>query len=337
MTTRIRLGRAPGVELEVWDLGARVHRLVVTDADGQRRDVALALPDAAAYLASPDYVGAVIGRFANRIAGGRCEVDGRTVQLATNDRGNHLHGGDDGFDRRTWELLDSSEQHALLGLTSPDGDQGYPGTVRATVRYAVAGDTVSVDLEATTDAATVLGLTHHLYVDLDGPSGRAGAALDHLLTVPADRYLPVDDTGVPLPGSAAVDDTPFDLRAGARLGAVLAADHPQLDAAGGVDHAYLVAGQGVRPVAVLDAARSGLRLEVRSDRPAVHVYTGNGLDGSTVDRAGRPVGQHAAVALEPEVQPDAPHRDVDATLRPGQTYRSRIEWHFSRAPGPAAH
>src|SRR6478672_12576291 len=159
----LTIGSAPGPVVEVLTLGATVHRLLV---DG--RNVVLSHADVAERLASPDYVGATIGRYANRIAGGRFDLGGTTVQLGTNDRGNNLHGGPEGFDVRLWDVASHTDDSIELTLTSPDGDQGFPGEVTARVRYAVAGSTVMVEMSATADAPTVVGMTNHAYFDLDG-------------------------------------------------------------------------------------------------------------------------------------------------------------------------
>ena len=215
--------------LEVLDLGATVHRLWVTCGDGVRRNVVLGLPDPEDHLASPGYVGSTVGRYANRIAGGRFTLDGRVVQLPTNDRGNNLHGGPDGFGRRIWDVVDHGDDHVVLRLVSPDGDQGFPGRLVAEVRFEVDGESVRVSFQATTDAPTVVCLTSHAYFNLDG----ADTIEEHLLRVDAEEFLPVDDTGIPLAEPARVAGTAFDLRRPAPLGDRIQDPHPQMAAARG--------------------------------------------------------------------------------------------------------
>ncbi|MCF6378002.1 galactose mutarotase [Nocardioides KLBMP 9356] len=300
----LTIGSEPGPVVEVLTLGAAVHRLLV---DG--RDVVLGHADVAERLASPDYVGATIGRYANRIAGGRFSLGGTTVQLAANDRGNNLHGGPEGFDVQVWDVVSHSDDAVELALVSPDGDQGFPGTVTARVRYAVSGDTVTVELSATTDATTVVGMTQHSYFNLDGE----GSIDEHGLVVEADEYTPVDDTAIPLGEHAPVAGTPFDLRSPAPLRA-------------SIDHNYVVRGSGLRRHASLSSPRTGATVEVWSDQPGLQVYTGDGFDGSVhVRRAG--------VALEPQVFPDSPNHPEwpSPVLEPGETYRSVIEWRFARS------
>ena len=162
------IGAEPGVEVHLLPLGATVHRLLVTGGDGVRRNVTLANPTVEERLATTDFLGATIGRYANRIAHGRFTLDGTEVQVGTSDRGNSLHGGPDGFDRRTWDVVESGSHHAVLALHSPDGDQGFPGAVDVTARFEVSADALSLTLEARTDAPTLVNLTQHLYLNLDG-------------------------------------------------------------------------------------------------------------------------------------------------------------------------
>ena len=336
---RLVIGSAPGAFLHLLTLGATVHRLEVTGGDGVRRDVALGHADPAAYLASTAYIGGTIGRYANRIAEGRFPFDGRTVQVGTHDRGHHLHGGPDGFDRRVWSVLEHEDDHVVLGLESPDGDQGFPGAVSVQARYAVDGDTVRVELTATTDAATLVNLTSHAYLNLDGDG--AGTIDEHLLQVHADDYTPVDDTGIPLGAHAPVAGTALDLREPARIGPQVRRDEEQVRWAQGIDHNYVVrgwtAGEGLCPVAVLTSPRTRTRMELASDQPGLQVYTGNFLDGALPDAGRDRAGlyrQGDGIAMEPQLFPDSPNHPEwpSARLEPGQTYRCRLEWRFGAIP-----
>jgi galactose mutarotase-like enzyme len=303
---RVVLGSEPGVVLEVLTLGATVHRLDVTTA-GRRRNVVLGREDPAAYLAATDYVGATIGRYANRIAGARFELDGQPVAVEPVEHGHSLHAGPDGFDRRVWDLEDVGDTHAVLRLDSPDGDQGFPGHVTARVRFEVEGEVVRLAFEATTDAPTPVSLTSHAYFDLDG-SGDVGG---HELTVLADHYTPTDDEGIPTGELAPVAGTPYDLRGPRPLGDL------------SLDHNFVVTGEGLRPAAVLSSPRSGARMTLSADLPGLQVYTGDFLMGGLAPRSG--------IALEPQYFPDSVHHPdwPSVVLRPGQTYRSRIEWAFA--------
>lgn len=322
------------LRVEVLTLGAVVHRLVVPDRDGVPVDVALGLPDVAERLASTYYLGGTIGRYANRIAGGRFLLDGREVVVGTHDRGNSLHGGPDGFDRRLWTVREAAPDRLVLALTSPDGDQGFPGRLDVEVTYAVRGRTVAVSHRATTDAPTVVNLTNHAYLNLAGEG--SGTVDDHLLTVDADRYTPVDGTGIPTGGHEPVDGTPFDLRTPTRVGDAVRSPHEQVVAAQGIDHNLVVRGTGLRRHARLSAAATGIALELWSDQPGVQVYTGNFLDGTRRARDGSLLRQGDGIALEPQLAPDTPHHDEgpdwpSAVLRPGAAYTSHLEWRFQPA------
>ncbi len=320
------VGEAPGPELQVLPLGATVHRLLVTCGDGVRRDVCLGFPGPAELLASTDYIGGTIGRYANRIARGRFVLDGDDVAVATHDRGNHLHGGPDGFDRKMWDVVAQDAGRVLLRLVSPDGDQGFPGELTAEAQFSVTADAVELELSAVTTRPTVVNLTSHAYFNLAGP----GVIDDHLLEVPSARYTPVDETGIPLGDHAPVAGTPFDLRKPTRIGDVVRAAHPQLVRARGIDHNFVIDGVGWRRMAALVSPPTATRMEVWSDQPGLQVYTGNFLDGGTTSRDGRLLRQGDGIALEPQLAPDTPNRPgwPSAVLRPGETYRSRMAWHF---------
>ncbi len=322
----LRIGAAPGPVVEVLTLGATVHRLEVAAPDGVRRNIVLGHASVAERLASTDYVGGTIGRYANRIAAGRFPLDGREIQVGTNDRGNSLHGGPDGIDRRLWDVVEHQPDEVVLSLFSPADDQGFPGAVSLIVRYRVDGATVRVEMEATPDAHTVLNLTNHAYFNLDGEG--AGTIDDHLLTVVAAEFTPVDATGIPLGGHAPVAGTPFDFSRPTPIGRAVRAEHPQVVAARGIDHNYAISGAGLRTHAVLESSRSGIRLELRSDQPGLQVYTGNFLDGGRPSTQGGRYRQGDGIALEPQLFPDSPNHPEwpSAQVRAGETYRAVLEW-----------
>ena len=329
----VELGSAPGPVLRLLTLGATVHDLQVTGGDGARRHVALGLATSAHYLASGCYIGGTIGRYANRVRDGHLPLpDGEHV-LGHHDRGNHLHGGPDGFDRRLWDLVEHDDERAVLRLTSPDGDQGFPGEVHVEVVFAVGGKGVAIDFTATTDRTTVVNLTQHAYFNLEGRA--AGTIDEHLLQVPASSYTPVDAIGIPLGEHAPVAGTPFDFRRPTRLGAAIRAAHPQVLDARGVDHNLVIDGaadgRGLRTNAVLTSPLTRTTLTIRSDQPGLQVYTGNSLAGTVRSVDGGFYGQGDGIALEPQLFPDSPHHPEwpAALLEPGQTYRARHEWHFA--------
>ncbi|MDY7105700.1 MAG: aldose epimerase family protein [Actinomycetota bacterium] len=318
--------RSPaGIAIEVLTLGATLRTVRVPDRSGGTVGVTAALDDVDAYAdrnRSP-YLGATVGRWANRIAGARFTLDDAEVRLDANEGDNQLHGGPHGFDRRVWSAdgEDRPDGGAVrLELTSPDGDQGFPGTVTTTATYELVGDVVRITYEATTDAPTVVSLTNHTYWNLAG----TGTIHDHDLAVHAARYLPVDDETIPLADApAGLDGTPYDLRDARRIGDVLG------ELGAGIDHCYVITpeqlGPGdapVRPAARLLDRRSGRWMELATDQPGMQVYTGEAL--------GPPLRTHGGLALETQRLPDAPNRrDLGpAVLRPGERYLHRVELRF---------
>jgi aldose 1-epimerase len=325
------LGRAGGLRLEVLAYGAAVHRLEVPTAHGPR-NVVLGHRTPAGYATGSDFHGATIGRYANRVAGGRFRSGGSTYRLEVNENGNTLHGGPGGFHTRTWTTEKVGDRSVTMSLVSPDGDQGFPGELRAQVTYTVHGDEVAVDLSATTSATTVVNLTNHSYFNLDGEG--AGSVDDHELRVAADSYTPVDDRLLPTGEVAPVDGTPLDLRRPTRLGDAVRTEHPQLAASRGIDHNLVPGGSGMREVARV--ATSDLAMSLWTDAPGLQVYTGNFLDGSAVGTGGRVYRQGDGLALEPQAFPDSPNHPEFPSVRldPGEVYRRSIRWRFSSPDRP---
>ena len=317
-----------GLALEMIDRGATVHRLLVPTRGGPR-NVVLGHRTLAEYAAGTAYLGATVGRCANRLADGVVRIDGATCHLDTNENGSTLHGGSSGFDSRTWQVGSVEPSRITFLLVSPDGDQGFPGEVRAEAVYEVSGDELRCELTATTDAPTLVNLTQHSYFNLDGEG--VGSIDRHRLTVHADHYTPTDDRLLPTGEVAPVDGTPFDLRQPTTIADAVRREHPQLAAAGGIDHNLVLSGEGLREVA--EVATDDLAMTLSTDAPGLQVYTGNFLDGSIVGTGGRTYRQGDGIALEPQVFPDAPHHPAfpTAVLRPGETYRRRIVWRFSDA------
>ena len=321
---------ADGREVEAWRLasdrlsvtilnyGARIAAIEV-GAGKQKRNAALGYPSMAEYIADRAAMGAICGRYANRIAGGTFTLDTHTYKLPQNHGTSTLHGGPLGFQYLLWKAT-ADDEALRLDLVSPDGDMGFPGKLEVTVRYAVTDATLSVDYTAVTDGPTVLNLTSHAYFNLAGH----GDVLGHVLTIPATRFTPVDQALIPTGELRAVADTPFDFRKPMPIGARIKDDDEQLRIDPGYDHNYVLGG-AKSPVPRL-AARveaTGLALEVRTTEPGVQLYTGNFLD--------RPFGRHGGLCLETQHFPDSPNRsDFPSTvLRPGETFQSRTEFHFS--------
>jgi aldose 1-epimerase len=332
----VHAGAAGEVRATVLTYGARLQSVVVPDRDGRPGEVTLGYDDLASYLADEAYFGATVGRFANRIAGGRFVLDGTEHRLPQNHGSTTLHGGPDGFHAQVWEAEQVPDGVALR-LRSPDGDEGFPGTLDVRVAYTLGGEGLRIASEARTDAPTVLNLTNHAYWNLAGP-GR-GTVDDHVLRVAAARYLPVDADLVPLGEPAPVEGTVMDLRDGVRLGDRVRLADEQLRLAGGYDHCYVLdgtggsGGGGLGLAAHVSDPASGRTLEVRTDQPGVQVYTGNQLDGTVAGRGGRAVRQGDALCLETQRFPDSPNQPSypSTVLRPGETFRSTTLHAFGTA------
>lgn len=328
---RFAFGDPSGVEITMLSYGATVQSLRVPDRDGVRASVVLGLSDLAGYETVSPYFGATVGRYANRIGGAAFSLDGSRYELSANDHGNTLHGGGPaGFSHRVWSAsaIEAPDRVGVrFGLVSADGDNGFPGQVRADVSYTVdAAGEVRIDYHATTDAPTVVNLTNHSYFHLGGEG--TGSALGHVLMTDADRYVPVDDAGIPGGPVESVEDTPFDFRAPAVVGERIRSGHPQLLAGLGYDHC-LVFTDGGRRMRLADPT-SGRTMDVTTDQPGVQVYTGNKLTGSIRGIGGRTYRQGDGIALETQALPDSPNRpDFPSTvLRPGQDYRTTTTWRF---------
>lgn len=342
------LTNAQGARLSVTPYGGIIVALEVPDAEGEFEDVVLGFDRLEGYLsetyrqANP-YFGALIGRYGNRIAGGKFSLDGKVHTLPTNDGDNHLHGGDRGFDRRLWKAETVEDERGvglILTLTSPDGDQGYPGELQARVRYTLSDDNaVIVDYEATSDATTPVNLTQHSYFNLDGVTGERADGddiLDHRLTINADAFTPVDEGLIPTGELRSVAQTPFDFRKPTAIGERIEADNTQLARGQGYDHNFVLDRDGLDENELVTAARleaehSGRVMEVLTTEPGLQFYSGNFLDGSLTGKGGTTYGHRFGLALETQHFPDSPNQpDFPSTLlQPGETYQSQTRYVFS--------
>lgn len=309
---KVRIGTG-AVTAEIWTLGAALNGLWAPDRDGTLADVVLGHADEAERRAGTAYLGEVVGPFGNRIRDARFAIDGRPYQLERNFLGRHsLHSGGAGFHRHEWTVADAGDDHVRLELTWSDTTGEHPGPVHAAVTYAATDSTLAYDIEVTTDVPTVVNVIGHPYVNLAG----GGTVTDHVLTIDADTYLPVDDELIPTPEAPAPVEGRFDLRGGRRVGDIVAE--------GGVDHCFVLNGTGLRTVASLIDPASGRRLDVATDEPGLQVFDGRGLDEIGYPRYG-------GLAMETQHFPDAPNRpDFPSTLlRPGDRRTSRTVWTFS--------
>jgi len=337
----VTLANSHGVSARIITYGATLQALIVPDRHGQKADIALGYDDLAGYVEHPNYFGATIGRFANRIAGAQFSLDGKTYHLALNDKPNSLHGGTQGFDKRPWriESVQPGESASVtMTLTSAAGDQGYPGTLQVKERYSLdEAGALTLDYTATTDAPTVVNLTNHSIFDLAGEGSHHGV-LDQRLTIPAGHYTPVDATLIPTGTLQPVAGTVFDFTHGRVIGQdVRDGRDPQIVAGRGYDHNFaLDAGLTREPklAARLEDPQSGRVLEVWSTEPGLQVYTGNFLDGTRVGKQGHLYRMGDGIALEPQKFPDAPNQPkfVSARLDPGSTYHHRMALRVSTLP-----
>lgn len=330
------LVNAHGIALRAITYGGIIVSLTTPARDGTQADIVLGFDSLAGYLPNASYLGAIIGRFANRIARGRFTLDGTSYQLATNNGMNHLHGGVRGFDQAVWQgapFRNDEGVGVVLTHTSPDGDEGFPGTLHARVTYALTDhDELVVDYAATSDRPTPVNVTQHSYFNLAGAG--SGDILDHLLTIDADAYTPVDAALIPTGERAPVARTPFDFRTPTAIGARIHLDDPQLRNGGGYDHNFVLnrAGSdgGLVHAARLVEPVSGRTLDVSTTEPGLQVYSGNGLDGSLMGKGGHAYRHRSGLALETQHFPDSPNQPAfpSTILRPGREYRSRTVFAF---------
>ena len=332
----VTLSNGRGTSIRLMTLGATIQSVMLPDRAGKIDDVSPGFDTAAEYLAKPSYFGASIGRYANRIALGKFSLDGKAYTLAAQNNGQALHGGLKGFDKRVWKI-DSvgggAAAKVVMSYTSPDGEEGYPGTLKATVTYALSDNNeFTVTYNATTDKPTIVNLTNHNFWNMAGLS--AGRSIENqVLTLHASRYTPVSKVLIPTGKLTPVDGTPFDFRKASVIGAkVRDARDPQIVIGRGIDHNYVVDGTAgtMRPAARMEDPVSGRVVELLVEAPGVQVYTGNFMDG-TVSGKNRIYRMTDAIALEPQVFPDTPNQPSfgSARLNPGQTYRNSFTFRFS--------
>ena len=316
------------ISCDVLDYGATLRALRVPDRGGRLRDVVLGFDRMEDYLSQDSHHGATIGRFANRIGGAGFRLDGKDYPLAANDGRNHLHGGVYGFDRQLWTVTDASESGVTFSLLSPDGQEGYPGSLRVTVRYALDEGALTLEYRAETDKPTLCSLTNHAYFNLNGHAD--GEVLGHTVQIRADCYTPSDAGAIPTGEILPVDGTPMDLRRETPIGAQIDADFSQLQQAGGYDHNWVPNGSGLREVAAARGERSGIRMRVFSTQPGLQFYTGNYLGGDPAGKGGAVYRRRCGFCLETQAFPDAPNKPQfpSAALRPGETYRQTTVYRF---------
>jgi len=332
----VTLTNGAGLSAKIMTLGATLQSLLVPDKAGHKDDVVLGYDTAQEYLTRPNFFGASVGRYANRIAKGKFTLDGKAFTLATNDGPNSLHGGTKGFDKRMWKIdsvSSGADAKVVLSYVSVDGEEGFPGEMKVTATYSLnEQNELKLEYRATTSKPTVLNLTNHSYFNLSGNDARD--VMGNMVTLHAERFTPVDATLIPTGERRAVAGTPFDFRSPHRVGdRIRDAKDQQIRFGRGYDHNFIVDGAAgsLRPAAVVQDPASGRSLEISITAPGIQFYTGNFLDGTFFGKSSRAYRQGDAICLEPGVFPDSPnHPDFPtARLNPGTTYVNAIVYKFS--------
>jgi aldose 1-epimerase len=323
------------IEVRVMAYGAKLVSIRTPDRSGKMADVVLGYDSLDEYLNDTStHFGSVVGRYGNRIAGGKFSIDGKSFQIPINNGKNALHGGPMGFDRYVWDAKEVPNGVEFT-LVSPDGDMGFPGKMTAKVKYTLAGGTLRLDYSATSDKPTVVNLTNHAYFNLRGDD--VGTILDEKLELNADKFTPVNGDLIPLGNLAPVAGTPLDFRKPEVVGARINSDHEQIKLGGGYDHNFVVNGNAgpLRVAAVMTDPESGRRMTVETTEPGVQFYTGNFLDGTFTGRHGVKYEKHTGFCLETQHFPDSPNQPSfpSTVLRPGVTRHSTTTFTFSTVKG----
>jgi aldose 1-epimerase len=329
------LSNTQGMEAAITNYGATLVSLKIPDLHDKTVDVTLGYDSLQEYMEGGHYFGCIVGRYANRIAGGKFTLLGKTYVLEQNEGENHLHGGGRGFDKAVWEAeeLDSNSTPALiLKYASSDGEEGFPGNLSVTVIYRLTdANELKIDYEAQTDQPTVINLTHHSYFNLAGAG--SGDITGHLLTIFADYFTPVDQHLIPTGEMRPVADTPLDFRRPFKIGARIDVEDEQLLLGNGYDHNWVLN----KPKGILDIAAgvteplSGRTMEVYTTEPGIQFYSGNSLDGRISGKEGRTYGRRSGLCLETQHFPNSPNQPEFPTtvLNPDETYRQTTFYRFS--------
>lgn len=329
------LRNSQGAEACVTNWGGRLVSVMVPDRDGKMTDVVLGYDNIQQYVQFPDNnYGALIGRYGNRIANGRFQLDGQSYQLPQNNNGHCLHGGPKGYHAVTWDARQLDGQAVELTYLSPDGEAGFPGNLKVKVVYRLTDDNaIDIQYEATTDKPTVVNLTNHSYFNLSGVAG--STITDHRIQINADSYVPVDSTLIPLGKIEPVEGTPMDLRQLVTVGDHIDDDFAQLRYGGGYDHNWVLNTKGDinTPAAKVISDKSGIVMEVFTDEPGLQFYAGNSMsEAGDKGKLGVVYPRRGALCLETQHYPDSPNQPSfpSVVLKPGETYRSHCIYKFSR-------
>jgi len=328
------LRNANGLTADIMTYGAIVVSLKTPDSKGRMADIVLGYDNLQDYVKNSPYFGAIVGRYGNRIAKGKFKLDGAEYTLATNNNANHLHGGIKGFDKVVWDDKPVQRPDAVgvrLSYLSKDGEEGYPGNLKATVTYLLTNaNELRIEYEATTDKATPVNLTHHGYFNL---TGGQRDILGHVLTLNADKFTPVDDGLIPTGELTAVKDTPMDFTKATAIGARIANEYEQLKFGGGYDHNWVLnkSGKGMTLAARVSEPTTGRVMEIHTAEPGIQFYSGNFLDGTITGKGGKVYQHRWGFCLETQHYPDSPNKPnfPSTILRPGEKYETVTMYRFS--------
>ncbi len=324
-----------GMEVQITNYGGVVYSLTAPDRNGKFDDVVLGWDKVAKYEETGPYFGALIGRYGNRIGGGKFKLEGKEYHVTVNDGPNTLHGGKYGFDKKVWQVVDEGSaggQKLHLRYVSKDGEEGFPGTLTADVVYTLTDNNeLKIQYAATTDKPTVLNLTNHSYFNLKGAGN--GTIVDHVAQIMASKFTPVDKTLIPTGELKPVAGTPFDFTKPHKFSERINANDEQINFGKGYDHNFVLdnGGKSLGLIARVSEESTGRVLEVQTDQPGVQLYTGNFLQNGTAGKAGKTYSHRGGFCLETQHFPDSPnHANFPSTeLKPGQKYQSTTVYHFT--------
>lgn len=317
-----------GEQVKITNYGSIITTWISADKNGKKSSIVLGYDNLESYLAEPPYFGAIIGRFANRIAKGKFQLEGVTYSLAVNNGENHLHGGNKGFDKVVWdaEIINNDTPSLLLSYLSQDGEEGYPGNLKVTVRYTFTDNNeLEIEYNAETDKSSPINLTNHSYFNLTGDV--KNPILNHSLMIDADNYTPIDSNSIPTGEIKSVTATPFDFTKPTKIG-------EKINYIGGYDHNYVLNKKDnfVEPIAILTDDISGRKLEVFTDQPGIQFYSGNYLNGTLKTDDGQAIEKHTALCLETQHFPNSPNEPKfpSVILNPGEKYQTTTKYKLSQ-------
>lgn len=326
------LKNANGMEVSITNFGGIIVSIMVPDKDGNMKDVVLGFDNVSDYVNIDNNFGATIGRYGNRIANGKFEIDGVVYELAQNNKIHNLHGGPEGFDDKVFKANQTSDQSIELTYLSPDGEMGFPGNLDVKVTMTLTDDNaIDIQYEATTDKETVCNLTNHSYFNLSG--NPANSILDHVLMLDADGFTPIDDTSMTSGDIDPVEGTPLDFRSPTAVGERIDSGFEQLINGNGYDHNWVLNNKGddSQVAATVYSPVTGIQLDVLTSEPGLQIYTGNFLDGTMTGKKGIVYNKRSAICLETQKYPDSPNKPhwPQPYLKPGEKYTSRCIYKFS--------